>query len=70
MRRVCREIYCFAGIITKVGPGLSEGLSKQVDEEEAMYKSIRQSEIDSLKESIALENTAQVSDRPRGYGCK
>jgi len=48
------------GIITKVGPGLSEGLSKQVDEEEAMYKSIRQSEIDSLKESIALENTAQT----------
>ena len=47
-------------VVKNVGPGLKESIEKQLDAEEAMYRSIRQSEIDHLKTAISMEKTAQV----------
>lgn len=39
---------------------MAETLNKELDEQEAMYKNVRQSEIDHLKRSIEGEKAAQV----------
>jgi len=49
------------GVVKNVGPGLKESIEKQLDAEEAMYRSIRQSEIDHLKTAISMEKTAQTN---------
>jgi len=49
------------GLVKSVGPGFTEMINKEIDQEEAMYKNIRQSEIDSLKDAIAQENVAQAN---------
>ena len=56
---ILNVIFC-VGIIKNAGPGITEAVNKSLDEEEAMYKNIRQKEIDQLKGSISLETTAQV----------
>jgi len=48
-------------IVKKAGPGWTAKINKQMDEEEAALKSIRQSEIDFCKESIAMEEKAQAN---------
>merc|ERR1711915_524734 len=47
------------GIVKSVGPGFTEMVNKEIDADEAIFKNIRQKEIDHLKEAIAMENTAQ-----------
>merc|ERR1719312_2257325 len=47
------------GLVKTVGPGFTEMVNKEIDADEAMFKNIRQKEIDHLKEAIAMENTAQ-----------
>ena len=49
------------GVVKSVGPGLAETLNKELDEEEAMYKNVRQSEINNLKAAIDAEKVAQVN---------
>ena len=44
----------------QVGPGWTEMINKELDEEEAELRSIRQSEIDSCKNAIAAEEGAQA----------
>merc|ERR1712088_1076237 len=46
------------GIVKQVGPGWTEMINKELDEEEAELRSIRQSEIDSCKNAIAAEKEA------------
>jgi len=50
---------CLAGLVGKVGPGVSAWLDKGVDEEENILKSIRQDEIDRVKAAIAEEENSQ-----------
>merc|ERR1712071_208302 len=47
------------GIVKNAGPGITETVNKSLDEEEAMYRNIRQKEIDQLKNSMGMETTAQ-----------
>jgi len=49
------------GLIKNVGPGWTEAINKDLDAEEAMFKSIRQNEIDFCKNSIAAEEAAQAN---------
>jgi F-type H+-transporting ATPase subunit b len=49
------------GIVKNAGPGITETVNKTLDEEEAMYRNIRQKEIDQLKHSVAMETTAQAN---------
>merc|ERR1712076_269017 len=49
------------GVVKQVGPGWTEMINKELDEEEAELRSIRQSEIDSCKNSIASEEGAQAN---------
>merc|ERR1711915_730733 len=49
------------GVVKAVGPGATESLNKTLDEEEAIYRNIRQKEIDFLKDSIQNENVAQAN---------
>merc|ERR1712127_70301 len=44
------------GIVKNAGPGITETVNKSLDEEEAMYRNIRQKEIDQLKNSVAMED--------------
>ena len=44
----------------QVGPGWTEMINKELDEEEAELRSIRQSEIDFCKNAIAAEEGAQA----------
>merc|ERR1719228_1526581 len=48
------------GIVKQVGPGWTEMINKELDQEEAELKSVRQNEIDSCKEAIAAEESAQA----------
>jgi len=48
------------GVIKNVGPGWTEQINKDLDAEEAMFRNIRQSEIDFCKNSIAMEESAQA----------
>ena len=58
------------GIVKNAGPGITETVNKTLDEEEAMYRNIRQKEIDQLKHSVAMETTAQVPKRKLGKNGK
>jgi len=49
------------GLVKKVGPGWTEQINKDLDKEEQMFKSIRQTEIDFCKDSIAGEEAAQLN---------
>merc|ERR1712080_815227 len=49
------------GLIKNVGPGWTEAINKDLDAEEAMFKSIRQNEIDFCKNSIGAEESAQAN---------
>ena len=49
-----------AGIVKSVGPGFTASINKSLDEEEAFFKNIRQKEIDSCKNAVKMEETAQV----------
>merc|ERR1719219_1058197 len=49
-----------SGIVKQVGPGWTEMINKELDEEEAELRSIRQSEIDYCKNAIAAEEGAQA----------
>jgi len=49
-----------SGIIKSVGPDFTAYVNSQLDKEEADLKSIRQSEIDACKGSIAGEEAAQL----------
>ena len=60
------EFYCgvgmfivLAGIIKSVGPGMSQFLDKQVDDQEAQIKAIRQDEIDRCKAALTEEESSQ-----------
>lgn len=48
-----------ATIYKTAGPGLDEYLTKEVDQEEAALKSIRQTEVDRCKDAIKAEETSQ-----------
>jgi len=48
------------GIVKQVGPGWTEMINKELDEEEAELRSIRQNEIDACKNAIAAEESAQA----------
>eukprot|EP00088_Acartia_fossae_P066406 TRINITY_DN822_c0_g1_i1.p1 TRINITY_DN822_c0_g1~~TRINITY_DN822_c0_g1_i1.p1 ORF type:complete len:241 (-),score=84.02 TRINITY_DN822_c0_g1_i1:103-825(-) len=50
-----------AGIVKSAGPGITESINKELDADEAVYKSVRQNEIDALKNAIAGENNAQAN---------
>ena len=39
---------------------MAETLNKELDDQEALYKNVRQSEIDHLKRTIEAEKAAQV----------
>lgn len=47
------------GVVKSVGPGLDAALEHRLTQDENALKSIRQDEIDFMKESIAYEKTAQ-----------
>ena len=47
-------------MIKSAGPDITAAINKELDADEALYKSVRQKEIDNLKQAIALETTAQV----------
>jgi len=46
--------------IKKVGPSITEGINKDLDAEEALFRSYRQDEIDICKATIAAEEKAQA----------
>merc|ERR1712156_346118 len=48
-----------AGIVKQVGPDWTAMINKELDQEEAELRSIRQNEIDSRKAAIAQEEAAQ-----------
>merc|ERR1712115_397900 len=48
------------GIVKQVGPGWTEMINKELDQEEAELRAIRQNEIDSCKEAISAEEAAQA----------
>ena len=52
--------YHFVGVIRSVGPGVTEMVNAEMDKDEAVYKNIRQKEIDSMKAAIAMEKESQV----------
>merc|ERR1719295_786766 len=47
------------GVIRSVGPGVTEMVNAEMDKDEAVYKNIRQKEIDNMKAAIAMENESQ-----------
>ena len=47
-------------MIRSVGPGVTEMVNAEMDKDEAVYKNIRQKEIDSMKAAIAMEKESQV----------
>merc|ERR1719175_329388 len=47
------------GVIRSVGPGVTEMVNAEMDKDEAVYKNIRQKEIDSMKAAIAMEKESQ-----------
>jgi len=47
------------GIVKNVGPGWTDQINKDLDAEEAMFRNIRQSEIDFCKNSIEAEEIGQ-----------
>lgn len=49
------------GIIKYVGADVTKAIDASVDADEAVYRSVRQQEIDSLKEAISMENVAQAN---------
>ena len=55
------------GLIKNVGPGWYEAINKDLDAEEAMFKSIRQNEIGFCKNSILAEGAAQANTAAWGY---
>merc|ERR1711953_639642 len=55
------------GIVKQVGPGWTEMINKELGEEEAELRSIRQSEIDSCKNAIAAEEGAQANAALEGH---
>jgi len=48
-------------LIKNVGPGFTESVNKQLDEDEAALRAVRQSEIDHCLASIAEEEKAQAN---------
>jgi len=50
---------CLSAIIKTAGPGISAALEKNVEDDEARLKSIRQDEIDRCKATIAEEENSQ-----------
>eukprot|EP00088_Acartia_fossae_P066408 TRINITY_DN822_c0_g3_i1.p1 TRINITY_DN822_c0_g3~~TRINITY_DN822_c0_g3_i1.p1 ORF type:complete len:243 (-),score=100.72 TRINITY_DN822_c0_g3_i1:100-828(-) len=51
---------CLGTVIKQVGPSWTEEINKELDQEEAELRSIRQSEIDHVKESIEEELRVQA----------
>jgi len=47
------------GVIRSVGPGVTEMVNAEIDKDEAIYKNIRQKEIDHMKAAIAIEKESQ-----------
>merc|ERR1712147_270779 len=47
-------------VVKQVGPDWTAEINKELDEEEAQLKAIRQSEIDVIKDTIAMEKEAQL----------
>jgi F-type H+-transporting ATPase subunit b len=47
-------------VVKQVGPDWTAEVNKDLDEEEAQLKAIRQNEIDAIKNTIALEKEAQL----------
>ena len=45
---------------SQVGPDWTAEINKELDEEEAQLKAIRQSEIDVIKNTIAMEKESQL----------
>ena len=48
-------------LVLQVGPDWTASVNKELDDEEAALRSIRQSEIDFCKDAIAQEELSQVN---------
>ena len=53
--------FLLTSYLTQVGPSWTEEINKELDEEEAELKAIRQNEIDACKNSIDAELQEQAS---------
>merc|ERR1712183_433417 len=49
-----------SGVVKSAGPDWTAAINKQLDEEEAALRSIRQSEIDHIKATVAAEEASQA----------
>jgi len=48
------------GVVKSVGPDWTAAINKELDEEEAALKAIRQGEIDAIKATVAAEEASQA----------